>query len=40
MRNQKKNWKEHIKMSDRGMKYWMRFLKENEKRLIKESLCV
>ena len=40
MRGQKKNWKRHIKMSDREMKYWMEYLKKNEKRLIQESLCV
>ncbi len=39
MRGQKKNWKQHIKMSDREMKYWMKYLKENEERLIKESCC-
>lgn len=39
MRNQKKNLKDHIKMSDREIKYWMKFLQENEERLIKESLC-
>ena len=40
MRGQKKNWKRHIKMSDREMEYWMNYLKKNEKRLIQESLCV
>ena len=40
MRGQKKNWKQHIKMSEREMKYWMEYLKKNEKRLIQESLCV
>ena len=38
MRGQKKNWKKHIKMSEREIKYWMKFLKENEERLIKEIL--
>ena len=42
MRGQKKNWKKHIKMSEHEMKYWMKYLKENEERLIKEicSCCV
>ena len=42
MRGQKKTWKRHIKMSDCEMKYWMKYLKENEERLIKEicSCCV
>ena len=38
-RNQKKNWKDNIKMSEHEMKYWMKYLKENEERLIQESLC-
>ena len=38
-RGQKKNWKENIKMSEREMRYWMKFLKENEERLIKEICC-
>ena len=38
MRGQKKNWKQHIKMSENEMKYWMEYLKKNEKRLIQESL--
>ena len=40
MRGQKKNWKQHIKTSEREMRYWMEYLKKNEKRLIQESLCV
>jgi len=38
-RGQKKNWKDHIKMSDKEMKYWLDYLKKNEKRLIEES-CI
>lgn len=32
-----KNWKYNIKMSDKEMKFWLEYLKRNEKRLIKES---
>ena len=39
-RGVKKNWKDNIKMSESEMKYWMKFLKENEERLIQESICV
>ena len=35
-RGQKKNWKYNIKMSDKEMKYWLDYLKKNEKRLIEE----
>ena len=38
-RGQKKNWKRHIKMSDREMKYWLEYLRKNEERLIKEICC-
>ena len=38
-RGQKKNWKENIKMSEKEMKYWLDYLKRNEKRLIRESCC-
>ena len=30
-RGQKKNWKYNIKMSDKEMKYWLDYLKKNEK---------
>jgi hypothetical protein len=41
-RGQKKNWKYKIKMSEKEMKYWLDYLKKNEKRLIEElsSCCV
>ena len=38
-RGLKKNWRYKIVMSDKEMKYWLSFLKKNEKRLIKESCC-
>ena len=39
-RGQKKNWKYKIKMSEKEMKYWLDYLKKNEKRLIEECCKV
>ena len=38
-RNQKKKWKYNITMSDKDMRYWLDYLKRNEKTLIRENCC-
>jgi len=36
----KKNWRYNIKMSQREMKYYLDYLKKNEKRLIEECIKI
>jgi hypothetical protein len=36
IRGQKKNWRYNIQMSQKEMKYWLDYLKKNEKRLDEE----
>ena len=40
MRGQKKNWKYKIVMSEKEMRYWLDYLKKNEKRLKEECIKI